>query len=194
MSVDIYPLPNLTACNDGERTELTNKAYGACLVATLRGLTKADRLDTTNFPSLETILWTAAEWGDAMEGMSAGSPYYVVCKGIGERLFKDKSDATIALEKARVEEWISGLDKKNQAAVRAQMKEEEEEEAAPWYEGGNEDDIDEDYAITRVWKEYKEHLASCPTKPLRGPAKWDISKWSTAEKRQFSFDNEDMGF
>jgi len=89
-------------CNNGERTQLTNQAYGACLVAILRGLKKAGRLDVTNFLSLETILRNAADWGDAMEGMNAGSPYYVVCRGIGERLFKDKSDETLALEKARI--------------------------------------------------------------------------------------------
>lgn len=178
------------ACDDGERTELTNKAFGACLVATLRGLKTVGRLDVANFPSLETILRNAADWGEAMEAMGAGSPYYIVCKGIGKRLFKDKSIETIALEKARVEEWISELDKDGQKLVQGLMEAEDEEEDATWYAGGNEDDADEDYAMSRVWKEYKGRLANCSRKPLGGAGTWDINKWSAAQKWEFSLDND----
>jgi len=188
-------------CDDGERTVLTNKVYGACIVATMRGLKKDGRLDTTNFPALETLLKNAAEWGEAMKGMGCDSPYYIVCKGIGKRLFKDKSDETVALEKARVEEWLASLSTKEQESLRAQMKEDADAEAAeghiekPWYTGArdrDEDDKDDDYAMSRVWKEYKEYLANTPTMPLRGPMNWDISEWTEEEKKEFSFDNMDI--
>jgi len=184
-------------CDDGERVAHTNIAYGACLIATLRGLKKDGHLDSTNFPALETLLRNAVEWGEAMKSMGCDSPYYVVCKGIGKRLFGDKSDESVALEKARVEEWVAGLDKEEQKAVRAGMREDEEEAAEgrvnkPWYAGGDEDDKDPDYALSRVWKEYKDYLVGCPTVPVRGPIEWDISKWSPAERKDFSFDNMDI--
>jgi hypothetical protein len=186
-------------CNDGERTELTNKAYGACIVATMRGLKKDGRLDTTNFPALETLLRNTTEWGEAMKGMGCDSPYYNVCKGIGKRLFKDKSDETVALEKARLEEWIAGLDEGEQATVRAGMKEEEEAAEGhvekPWYADAcdwYENDRDENFVMTRVWKEYKDYLRDCPTAPLRGPMEWDITEWTEEEKKEFSFDSMDI--
>ena len=54
------------------------------------------------------------------------------------------------------------------------------------------DDKDDDYAMSRVWKEYKEYLANTPTMPLRGPMNWDISEWTEEEKKEFSFDNMDI--
>jgi hypothetical protein len=178
------------------RRTYVNKAYGACIVATMRGLKMDGRLDTTNFPALETLLKSAAEWGEAMKGMGCDSPYYKFCKAIGKRFFKDKSDEAIALEKACVEEWVTSLNEAEQEGVRASMKEDEEAAAEghvekPWY-AGDEDDKDEDYAMSRVWKEYKDYLAECPTMHLRGPMNWDISEWTAAEKKEFLFDNMDI--
>ncbi|KDQ64402.1 hypothetical protein JAAARDRAFT_683621 [Jaapia argillacea MUCL 33604] len=145
----------------------------------------------------DTILKLAAEWGHAMASMSCDSPYYFVCKGIGKRLFKGKSDEVKALEESRLEEWIQSLDAKNQKAVREAIKEDEEEDAElaaegkptkTWYSGKADEEDDDDYRLTRIWKEYKDYLSGVPTKPLRGPPKWDISKWSQAEKAAFSLD------
>jgi hypothetical protein len=184
-------------CDDGERVELTDKLYGASLVTTLRALDKEGRLDATSFPTLETLLISAAEWGSAMEG----STYHLVCKAIGRRLFKDKSPEVVAMEKARLQEWIASLGKAVQAHVRAALKENEEEavEAAAeghvekaWYAGGkasDEHDKDPDYTLSRVWREYREFLFTVPTKPLRGPPNWDISKWSEAQRQPFKFGN-----
>ena len=33
----------------------------------------------------------------------------------------------------------------------------------------------DDFCLYRVWKAYKEFLSDVPTKPLRGPPKWDTN-------------------
>lgn len=126
-------------CDDGERTERTNKAHGACLVTVLRALKKEDRLNVTNFPNLETILKKAASWGQAMSKMGgAGSDYHLVCKAIGWRLFHDKSEQVVAAETARLEEWIHSQNPETQAIIRDNLKEaEEESDGKPWYDGGD---------------------------------------------------------
>ncbi|KDQ18622.1 hypothetical protein BOTBODRAFT_29001 [Botryobasidium botryosum FD-172 SS1] len=189
--------------DDPDRPALTNKAYGACLVATLRTLSEEGRLDRANFPSLETLLSRAASWGKDMFSISAGSDYHLVCKGIGQRLFAHKSAQEKALEKKMAQEWLDSLDAENKAAMEEDDDEEDsdDEDGRPWYSGkANEHDNDDDYKITKTWKAYKEHLASYPTKPLRGPPKWDLTKWTQAEKAPFLFsnhgndDDDDMGF
>lgn len=179
-------------CDDGERVEMTNKVYGALLVNILRGLKKEDRLDASHFPCLESLLRGAADWGDSMRSQGCDSDYDRVCKAIGYRLFGDRTEADIALEKARVEEWISSMSADWQENIRARMADEYgEEPEGDWFKGGkrmDEDQKDDDFVLSRVWKEYKEYLSSVPTKPLRGPPNWDLSKWSAAQKKQFSFD------
>ena len=49
--------------------------------------------------------------------MSGGPDYDLVCEAIGQRLFQKKSEEYITIEKARLEEWIMGLDAKKQAEV-----------------------------------------------------------------------------
>lgn len=146
-------------CDDGDRTDLTNKAYGACLVTVLRGLKKEGRLDATHFPSLETIMKNAASWGSAMKDMACISDYDLVCKAIGRRLFKDKSEAVIALEKARLNKWMESLSKEEQAEMKDEDEDEEDEdETKPWYTGGRDSDEDAknpDFTLSRIWKEYK---------------------------------------
>lgn len=181
-------------CDDADRIAYTNRAYGSLLVATLRALTKMEGLDATHYPSLEAFLEGATEWGIRMENLGdVGSPYYTVCQGIGERLFESKSKETLALEKARVEEYIKTFDKKEQKDMRAMVKEaaEEKKGQAPWWEGGDEHLKDADLSYTRVWKEYKGYLGGVDDEPLRGPPYWDISDWSEAEKKPFLFDNEE---
>lgn len=187
-------------CEDGDRTSITNKVYGACVITILRALKKEERLDVNNFPSLECLLKNIAEWGDAMKQLSCDHDYFLVCKAIGERLFKDKTNRGLALDEARLQEWANGLDDNSRDLVRKKLKEiaKKKERAPvdgkqekPWYVGAGEDDEDKkdpDFALPRVWKEYKKYLSGVPSKPLRGPENWDISKWTTAQRKEFEFD------
>jgi len=181
-------------CDDGEGVNVTNKLYGAAVVTLLRALDKGNRLDATHFPTLEYFLRKVAEWCDEMEKMSGSPDYGLVCKAIGRRLFKDKSDAYVAMEKARLEEWINGLEGEDRAEIEEDLKEEESEaKKEPWYADGkssDEQDKNQDFVLSRVWKEYKEHLATIPKGPMRGPGTWDISKWTAAQKKEFEFDGQ----
>jgi hypothetical protein len=182
---------NLIVCDDGQRVEVTNKVYGAMVVTLLRAINKDGRLDTTHFPALEFFLKHVVEWCKEMKGMSRSPNYDLVCKAIGRRLFKDKSEDYIAMEKARMEEWIKGLNPEEQTEVRQGIEEiEKEEKKKPWYFGGkssDEQDKDRDFVLSRVWKEYKEYLATVPRVPMRGPGSWDISRWTAAQKKPFEF-------
>jgi hypothetical protein len=184
----------LPVCDDGEGVNVTNKLYGAAVVTLLRALDKGNRLDATHFPTLEYFLRKVAEWCDEMEKMSGSPDYGLVCKAIGRRLFKDKSDAYVAMEKARLEEWINGLEGEDRAEIEEDLKgEESEAKKEPWYADGkssDEQDKNQDFVLSRVWKEYKEHLATIPKGPMRGPGTWDISKWTAAQKKEFEFDGQ----
>ncbi|KAH8094884.1 hypothetical protein BXZ70DRAFT_342219 [Cristinia sonorae] len=191
---------NYPMIDDGERVELTDKVFGASFVTIVRALKNENRLDVEHFPSLETVLGTTSAWGLAMTGFGGMGKYYKVANGIGRRLFKDKSPETIALEKARVEEWLLTLPAEEQEEIKKMREEaeededeEDEEDDGEWFEekGYDEDYDHRNFVLSKVWKEYKGHLQTCPTKPLRGPPEWDISKWSAAQRAQFSFDNMD---
>lgn len=174
--------------------------YGASLVTVLRALKKENRLDIEHFPGLETFLEAGAAWGAVMNGLGTGH-YHRVLSGIGKRLFKDKSAEIIALEKARVEEWILTLPADAQAEIKETRargpgddeEDEDEGNGEPWFEveGADENYNNRDFTLSRVWKEYKGYLQTCPTKPLRGPPEWDLSKWSEADRAPFSFGNMD---
>lgn len=182
--------------DDGERAELTDKAYGAALVTVVRALQKEDRLDVEHFPSLETFLRAGAAWGVGMAG-ATGSTYYKVLNGIGRRLFKNKSPEADELQKARVEEWIKTLPADEQAEIKKTREEgdededEDEDDGVAWYDekGPDENHKSKDYTFSRVWKEYRTYLRECPEVPLRGPPEWDLTEWSDADKAPFSFDN-----
>lgn len=178
--------------HDGKRVELTDKVFGASLVTVLRALKAENRLDVEHFPSLETLLQTASEWGIAMHGMCMGE-YYKVLNGIGGRLFKDKSQETVELEKARVAEWISTLPPEEEEEKETSGGDEDQgdegENSVPWFEakGADEAYSSRDFTLSRVWKEYKAYLRECPTVPLRGPPYWDISSWTDEERAEFTF-------
>ncbi|KAG6910938.1 hypothetical protein DXG01_005992 [Tephrocybe rancida] len=181
-------------CDDGDRVQLTNKAYGALVVAMLRGLESQKKLNSTDLPSLESFLKITAAWADQMEAMSCDGSYGPYCKVLGKKLFGSKTPEDFAREKALFDEWIAGLSAEDQAAVKERMAEDAEEEEATtkkpsaWYAGPG--DVDEDdLVLSRAWKEYKAYLGTVPKKPMKGPG-WDISKWSGAQKKQFAFDKE----
>ncbi|KAL1743658.1 hypothetical protein HDZ31DRAFT_64850 [Schizophyllum fasciatum] len=192
--------------DDGGRVDVTAKAYGASLITVLRALKKEGQLNTDAYPALDYLLKSAASLGSCLRGINAGSDFDGVCKGIGKRLFGNASRQELrALHVARREEWIAQLEGEMRAQVEAAMKDDDdedsdaEEEEKPWWDGGEEgwEDVkDEDFVLSRVWKEYKAYLSDVPTKPLRGPPQWDLTKWSKADKAMFSFDamsdDEDM--
>ncbi|KAG6821526.1 hypothetical protein H0H93_000035 [Arthromyces matolae] len=182
-------------CDDGKRTKKTDKAYGALVVATLRGLEEEGKLDLQHLPNLESFLKVTVRWADQMRGQSCPASYGPYCKRLGAEIVKNKTSEYIEQERAWLTEWIAELEAEDQAEVREEMKEQEEERAAdkkapkPWY--ANAGNVDEDnLVLSRVWKDYKAYLATVPKGPMRGPS-WDISKWPASLKQEFSFDNEE---
>ncbi|CAL1701217.1 unnamed protein product [Somion occarium] len=183
-------------CDDGERTHLTARVFGAEWVTVVRGLKAQGILDTEHFPNLETLLEMATNWGDSMNALGDQcSPYPEVLRGIGRRLFKDKPADVIALETAREEEWIKSLHVAQQERVRENKKEMEEENegAKPWYEEGSADEDlkDRHLTLSTNYKRWKDYLKDAPTMPLRGPPTWDLTEWTAEERAQFSFDQSD---
>jgi len=178
-------------CDDGDRTKATNNAYGALIVALLTGLQKEGSLDKAHFPALESFLKRAAEWGSSMRGLSCESDYDLVCKALGEKLFKDKSPEDLATEKAQVEEWIRTLPADTQQEVREEMEEDADDDSDEevWFAGGK--DVSSSMGLTRIWKEYKQYLAKVTKGPMRGPGNWDISTWSANDKKEFAFGDSD---
>ncbi|KAF8969504.1 hypothetical protein BDZ97DRAFT_1653923, partial [Flammula alnicola] len=188
-----------TQCDDGDRVDITNKTIGAEAIAVFRGLDAEDCLTPQIFPSLETVLKKLFKFSEEMEGQGCDSMYGPLCKGIARRLFQGKTEDDFALELEQLQEWANGLDADEKKEVRAKIKKIADERAAaaasgktikPWYAQGkvyDEDDEDDDFKLSRVWKDYKEYLSGVPRMPLRGPAKWDISKWTAAERRLFEF-------
>lgn len=189
----------LAVCDDGDRVSYTNKVYGASLITVIRALQAESRLDPTHIPNLDTVLRMAAQWGHAISRMGVDkTDYHCVCKGIGKRFFSGKEDELKALNQSRIEAWLEKLGVEERKEIRESIKEAEEEEeedesTEPWYSGSDADEEDEDdnYILSRVWKEYKAYLAEVPTKPLRGPANWDISKWKKSDLQQFTMDGSD---
>lgn len=177
----------LSVCDDHKRVELTNTAYGVLVVTLLQSLEAEGRLNTAHFPGLESFLRNVACWGEQMSRTCSHSNYDSVCKTYGSKLFKDKSKADVALEQARVDEWINGLDVGDQKEVRERRKREAQEKQSlgPWFNHAR--NVSSDFLLSRTWKAYKKYLQEVPKKPIRGP-EWDISKWSAEAKKEFVFD------
>jgi hypothetical protein len=178
---------------------MTNKAYGAILVTTLRALNKEGTLNTANYPALETLLAAAADVGDAANCVGCESDYADVYKAIGWRLFRNKSAEEKALEDARVEEWKAGLDKKASKALEKNDDDdddddddEDDDKENPWWKDGknfNENVRNTDFTLSRIWPEYREVVRGSPSMPMMGGHDWDISKWSREERAPFEFAN-----
>ncbi|THV08324.1 hypothetical protein K435DRAFT_7585 [Dendrothele bispora CBS 962.96] len=189
---------DFSQCDDGELVRMTNKAYGSLIVGLIRGLKKEDLLDSAHFSSLECFLAAVTELWEFMNGQGCESAYGVVCKAVGKRLFKDKSEEQKALEIAWVQEWQNSrnVDKPEDDEEQQEEEEDEDEEDKggnkPWFRGGKEaeEDLkDRDFSRERVWKEYRGYLNETPNFPLRGPPCWDISEWTEEEKRPFLLSN-----
>ncbi|KAK0461981.1 uncharacterized protein EV420DRAFT_1528198 [Desarmillaria tabescens] len=183
-------------CDDGKRITHTDKAYGSLLITVLRALKQDGRLDTTNYPSLETLLKYAVGWG---ESVPVNTGYSGICKAIGYRLFKNKTAEQVALEKARVDEWMKGLDKETRKRMEEEDDEDDEDddddEEGGWFQGGNkcnEDATIKNLVLSRAWKDYKDYLRGVPSRPMKGPGEWDISKWTYEQKKPFLFSEMDI--
>lgn len=127
------------------------------------------------------------------------------------RLFSNKSDALIKREKERAEAWVKGLDRPNQRALARKImglppvdgeeagaddedEDEDKDDGKPWWHGANaaqENYDDPTFDLAKVRKTYQSYLQKVPTKPLRGPPQWDLTKWTKAQKAQFSLDGEE---
>jgi hypothetical protein len=112
-------------------------------------------------------------------------------------------------EKHGVEDALAG--KKGADDDDDEEDSDDEDDGKPWYASGvvkdenmkasdPESEFDEpgadfsqssELTFSTVYKTYKKSYAQVPNVPLRGPPKWDLSKWTRAEKAQFSFDNMD---
>ena len=151
-------------------------------------------LNVETIPNLETILRLAAKWGTSMSGKKATYP--IVLRGIGTRLFKEKSAETIAHEKAMSEEWITTLDAETRERVRESMEEDEKDgisDIEPWLDGkeANEEFDHADFKLTSIWKKYTAHMKEIPTVPMMGGSDWDLRTWTDQEKAPFLFSKMD---
>jgi hypothetical protein len=197
----LWELTSLTPIDgcDWRRVQHTDAVYGACAVAIIRALDKEGRLTTERIPNLETILRLVALWGDLLVGQcdSEVSEYAQVVKGLGQRLFKNKTNVDIKREKAMLEEWIRSLDKDEQAVIRERLAEDEDEEDSdeedqPWYNNlGNADAglKDKRLTLTNVWKPYRDYLLTCPGLPFGCPPTWDITEWPEDAKAKYLYSN-----
>ncbi|KAG2013808.1 hypothetical protein CC2G_010678 [Coprinopsis cinerea AmutBmut pab1-1] len=190
-----------TQCDDGQRVNATKKAYAALAIAIFKGLRQENRLSTTSFPSLECCLKNVTELGDMLDGIGSSTGLGRIARGLARKIFKDKTEEQVCLEKKYREEWLSSLD----AEAREQIMENDEVEdgkdaegdGKPWHMKGRVDDNMDapKLALSRAWKDYRAFVSAAPKGPLRGGKSWDISTWSAATKAEFQFDNEDaFGF
>ncbi|TFY75958.1 hypothetical protein EWM64_g8054 [Hericium alpestre] len=206
-----------TMVDDGDRVDITNKAYSALLVKTLRSLDDASQLSEETLPDLENTLTLMTGWAEHMDGLTGG-PYGVVVKGYGKKLFGTR---TTEERKRMREAWDRAYDdivktlspevrkkrgdmtaeERKQAMEEDEEDEEKEDTDAVWFGDAKASDInakDDSFKITNSWKEYRECLANSPRVPMRGPAIWDLNKWSAKDKAQFSLgegsDEDDMFF
>ncbi|KAK7470407.1 hypothetical protein VKT23_001833 [Stygiomarasmius scandens] len=183
-------------CYDGELIKMTNKAYGCLIVGLIRGLKKDNRLDPSRFPSLECFLKNVTEFCGLMKSQGCNSDYDRVCKAVGHRLFKNKTDEQRAQEIAWAQAWWDNLKKDgdNDDSMEGEDEDEDEDDedndGRSWFHGADEADEDmkdPDFSRERVWKEYKDYLRGVPDCPMRGPPYWDISEWEEQDKKPFLF-------
>jgi hypothetical protein len=173
--------------DDGERVELTEQIYFACAIKVLESLKEQNALDMDHIPNLQSLLRLLHE----THMPDTIPPRYF--QQLARRLFDHQWLELEELKIARVEAWTLELEEEDRGEVKRMMEEEEEENGPDyrWYLD-DEDEGEEDgreVKLTPAWKEYKGYLRGVPTRPLRGPPNWDISKWSDAQKAPFLLKN-----
>jgi hypothetical protein len=180
-------------CDDGERIQLTNSAFGAITVAIFKGLKKEGRLNAESLPSLECCLKNIASLGDMMREVGLDCSYADVARGIATRLFENKSQQAKETDIRYRQAWVSSLSDSDLKKAMDQAIHEMANDSKPWFKKGdraNEDTNNREFSITRTWKEYRAYLAGAPRDPMHGPS-WDISSWTEAEKDPFLFSEMD---
>ncbi|KAH8114402.1 hypothetical protein DFH11DRAFT_1841190 [Phellopilus nigrolimitatus] len=209
--------PEWLNVDDGERVEATDKVYGALLITTIRALASASPslLNEATLPDLETCLTRMARWGDDMDS-DLSCRYSKVLKGYGRLLFGmrtlEEREQMKAARKGAYEAFVRGLseaerkrrgDRTPGVTERDDMddddeddedEEDEGDDSGVWYGKAVVEDLEYNHGsfkLTPAWKEYKNQLASAPRYPLRGPRTWDLTKWSAADKQEFSFNRYD---
>ncbi|KAI0677630.1 hypothetical protein C8Q78DRAFT_1003597 [Trametes maxima] len=200
--------------DDGERVEATIKAYGAMLVATIRGLEKDDALNEVDIPNLEEALQSFARSFDS--GSDAEEFFNNIVRAYGRKLFGDRTDEERKnIWRSRWEAYVAFVKAlpDEEREKRGEMVPDEDGEKDKDADGedgeGSEDNDDDDdgeawfgdvnvkdaqkthrdFAVSRTWKEYKDALAGSPNVPLRGPPTWNLTEWTDEDKRPFLFKN-----
>jgi hypothetical protein len=170
-----------TGVDDGERVIATERALGALVVATVRGLDGAEPslLNEDTIPTLERTLMDLAAWADAQED-TCDVRYGKVVKGYGKKLFGDRTqEEREQMRQAKLEayqQFVRGLsdEEKKERGDRIPGEdgseeeddrddEEEEEKGKPWFGNAKAADADfkhKSFTLTPRWKEYKEFAVS----------------------------------
>ncbi|XP_006456669.1 hypothetical protein AGABI2DRAFT_195685 [Agaricus bisporus var. bisporus H97] len=182
-----------TTCDDGDLTKLANKLYGAILLTILKGLKDTNQLSPKKIPNLECVLRAAFEFGKNMEGIACKSDYTTTCKAIANDLFKDTMTADRALYEARLREYVESIeDPEEKIELLESLEEyveEMKEQKVAWYMKGKASKPEiKNVNLQRAWNDYK---GQAPEAPIRGPAEWDLTKWTEEDKSPFSFGNMD---
>lgn len=188
-------MTHISDADDGERVELTDKVYGACLVTIFHTLQKQDRLTLESFPDLESFLRSASNWGKNMSGVGSQTlGYWKVCKTIARQLYSNKWAETKALHEKMRDEWIESLDEQDKKDAREELAPNSDDDSDdgtnPWFkQREGETDGSEDrrnFVVSRIWKEYKLFLRGGQPGPVRKclvPAGWTSHDASLALAR-----------
>lgn len=197
----------LLGVDDGERFAATIHAYGVLLVTVMK---KHPSFNLDTIPNLRYTLRSMSAQGDLMN--SIGDP---ICNypALLRRFAREELGTTDeALEKKILNEWWSKLSSKERKEIEKvdSLADEEEGEDGDddvedgdsktpdeWMKAKEDDELTRDssceFALAGVWRTYKDHVAASPRGPLRGPAQWDLRKWSTKDKEPFKVDGGDGG-
>lgn len=184
----------ITECDHGDRVNLTCEVIGASAFAVFRGLKDTNQLNPARYPNLEGMLKKVYSFAEDMKRMGSDlQDYGYFCKAVARRVFESKTDVDFALEVKQLNEWLNStdVDEEDKAEMQKEIEaiSNDEPKNKRWYaEGKIVDETDKSIRkLSSVWKEYKECLGESPRLPMRGPAKWDLTKWSAAQRRQFEF-------
>ena len=160
----------ITEVDDGDRVLVTDRVYGAFIVATLRGLEAEGTLNEDAIPDLDGSLKLMASVADIH-----GAAYGKVVKGYGKKLFGDRTKE----ERERVrlthdEAWkafvrgLSDEERKERGDVLPgededdedeEDEEDEEDRDKPWFGRAKAADADmknKAFTLTSSWKAYRE--------------------------------------
>lgn len=158
--------------DDGERIVVTEKAYGAVVVATARGLESAGLLNEEAVPNLERTIEHIAVWGE-----TDNPAYSKVLKGYGKKLFgtrtaEERKHLRLARNVA-YRDFARSIseDERNRRGDSLPEGDEKEDKGVaevdkPWFGKAKAKDADlkdNSLRLPSVWKEYTESVLSPTT-------------------------------